>query len=757
MGNMRKDKYKALFDQSADAILIIEGDRFIDCNAAAVHMLGYKSKREVMDTHPSQLSPEKQPDGRLSYEKANEMIKIAFTKGSNRFEWAHQKADGSVFPVEVLLTAVPEGDHQILHVVWRDITERKQDEKDLLRLKSIIESTSDIVSSATPDGKIFYLNRSGTIRLGKGHHKPLSAIHEFHPGWAYEIIMREGIPHALANGIWEGETAVLDFKNQEVPVSQVIMSHKDEAGRLEFLSTILRDISDRKRSEQFLNNIIANMPACVKLVKKDGTLIDMNPAGLLMIGAPPDGKVMGRCIYDFISAEDREKFVRFNERVCQGNKESLAFTIIDLSGRVHYVDSVAVPLYYGPDNEVIQLGITRDITDEVKGRAEREQLESRLHQAQKMEAIGTLAGGIAHDFNNILSGMLGYAQLAKSHLENREKVDHYLDQVIDGARKAADLVQQILTFSRKTIHEKKPLRIYLVVKEALKLLRASIPSFIDIQEDIQSRSKAMADATKIHQVVMNLCTNAYHAMRDSGGILSVGLRDVENADHIPVIHGKHQQGPYIRLEVRDSGMGMDQEIINKIFEPYFTTKDPDKGTGLGLAVVHGIIEEHQGYITVTSEPGKGSSFCVFLPVTRDREESAPEIMPAEIPVQGKGNILLVDDEISILDSIQTYLKHQGYTVTAVKNGLDALREFEKDPHKFDIIISDVTMPGLTGDILARKALALRPDIPVFLCSGYSEKHPEHLLMGIGIRKFLQKPVIPYELAIEIQKVLAISK
>ncbi|MDA8133022.1 MAG: PAS domain S-box protein [Desulfobacteraceae bacterium] len=752
---MKTDKYKELFERSADAILIIEEGKFVDCNTAALKMLGYENKQELLDTHPSQLSPELQPDGRLSYEKADEMMATAFKNGTNRFEWEHKRADGAIVPVEVLLTAVPGENKGTLHVVWRDISDRKQNEKDLLRLKSIIESTSDIISSATPDGKIIFLNDSGQRKLGKSSEKPLETISDFHPGWAYDLIMSQGLAHALDQGLWEAETAVLNAKNQEIAVSQVLMAHKDASGRLEYLSTIIRDISDRKRSEQLLNNIITNMPICVKLVGKDGTLIAINPAGVSIMGAGQENEIVGQCIYDIVADEDREKFIRFNEAVCQGEKGSLIFSINSLDGKRLHVDSIAVPLQYGPDNETVQLGITRDITEQMKNQAERLELKNRLNQAQKMEAVGTLAGGIAHDFNNILSGIFGYTQLAKNHLGNPQKTAHYLDQIIKGANKAADLVQQILTFSRKSTHEKKPLRIYIVVKEALKLLRASIPSTIEIREHFNSRARIMADAVKIHQVVMNLCTNAYHAMRESGGVMTVGLTEIDNLEeHMDGLHGKTFSGPHVRLEVRDTGVGMDQDTINKIFEPYYTTKEAGKGTGLGLAVVHGIIEEHQGYITVHSKPGQGTCFNIFLPITSENEEILSEPPGKKTLLKGGGHILLVDDEKSILESTSDLLQYQGYQVTSFSNGADAYKEFEKNPDRFDVIVSDMTMPGMTGDILSQKILALRPNLPIFLCSGYSENLSERRLMEIGIRKFFQKPVIPHELAFEIQEILS---
>ncbi|NOX35545.1 MAG: PAS domain S-box protein [Deltaproteobacteria bacterium] len=635
---MEKDKYKELFERSADAILIIRDGKFVDCNAATVKMLCYSNKQELLNTHPSQLSPERQPDGRMSYEKANEIIKIAFKKGSHRFEWNHKKANGDIFPVEVLLTAVTDGINKTLHVVWRDISERKQREK------------------------------------------------------------------ALHNNI------------------------------------------------ELLDSIFTNLPICVKLIKKDGTLIDMNPSGLSMVGALSKNDVIGKNIYDLIADEDRNDFIRFNETICSGKEAGLTFKINALDGNVHHMDSKAVPIHYGPKNEIIQLGITRDITKQVKNRVERQALRNQLHQAQKMEAIGTLAGGIAHDFNNILSGIFGFSQLAKDYVNDPVKVKIYIEEIISGSKKAAELVQQILTFSRKSTNEKKPVKIHIIIKEALKLLRASLPSTIDIKGMIDSHDMVMADPTKIHQVIMNLCTNAYHAMSDTGGTLSVALKQIKKGTGTP--ESNLPPKDYIRLEVKDTGRGMTKETIEKIFDPYFTTKDADKGTGLGLAVVHAIIEEHNGLIKVDSVEGKGSSFKIFLPITtqktilQSKETTKTPLCP------GRERIMLVDDEKNIRESTKSLLEHYGYIVRSFSNGMDALEVFKNDPLKFDLVISDITMPGMTGDIFSANLLELRPDLPIILCSGFSEKISEREMTEIGIKKFLQKPILSHELASEIQKILS---
>ncbi|MCP4673448.1 MAG: PAS domain S-box protein, partial [Desulfobacula sp.] len=275
-------------------------------------------------------------------------------------------------------------------------------------------------------------------------------------------------------------------------------------------------------------------------------------------------------------------------------------------------------IFPGPDGKPISvLGVTRDITDYKKAEYEKEKLQVQLQQTQKMQAIGTLAGGIAHDFNNILSGIFGYSQLARMHIGDVEKTKNNIDQIIKGAQKATNLVKQILTFTRKSEHEMQPLKIFIEVKEAIKLLRSTIPSTIEIKENIVSKATVLADLTQIHQVVMNLCTNAYHSMIDKGGVLSVNLNEIKVINQNSIPDFDIIPGTYIKLEVSDTGSGMSPEILDKIFEPYFTTKEHDEGTGLGLAVVIGIVKEHNGFIKAYSKPGKGSSFHVYFPILED--------------------------------------------------------------------------------------------------------------------------------------------
>lgn len=372
--------------------------------------------------------------------------------------------------------------------------------------------------------------------------------------------------------------------------------------------------------------------------------------------------------------------------------------------------------------------------------SEKKAFETQYRQSQKLESIGTLAGGVAHDFNNILSGIIGYSQLAKADIQDPKKAINDIDQIIKGANRATDLVRQILTFSRQTEYKKQSLKISTLLKEALKLLRSSIPSTIEIKENIVSKASAIADPTQIHQVVMNLCTNAYQAMLENGGTLTVELKEIQvpGRDNIPELSMK--PGKYLRLKVSDTGCGISPGTIDKIFDPYFTTKAPDKGTGLGLAVVHGIVKEHKGFIKVYSKPDQGTVFYVFLPVSEEKTSLDNYQDAVESQTSGNEKILFVDDDEDIRISSVEFLENQGYKVFSFSNGQDALQAFKKDPYQFDFIITDMTMPGLTGDVLASGILEIRPEIPIILCSGYSEKISGVATLKKGFRRFLQKPV-----------------
>jgi len=367
-------------------------------------------------------------------------------------------------------------------------------------------------------------------------------------------------------------------------------------------------------------------------------------------------------------------------------------------------------------------------------------LEQQLMQAQKMETIGTLAGGIAHDFNNILSAIMGYTDLALMRVKESSPLLDDLRQVRKAADRAADLVRQILTFSRRQPTENHPLQISLVIKEALKLLRASIPSTIEIRQEIGTQATVLADPTQIHQLIMNLCTNAFHAMVEQGGVMEVRLTEVAlGQETVMVNNSEMPPGRYVKLTVSDTGSGMDQETMTKIFEPYFTTKEKGKGTGLGLAVVHGIVESHHGGIAVVSDPGLGTTFTVYLPVANQEPETIckPELPPRTHTGE---RVVVVDDEVTIRDLLRQFLTEAGYRVDIFANGLEAWQAISRTPKSWDLLVTDQTMPGMTGEQLSAMLLAIRPEMPIILCSGYNELMNDEQSRKMGISACLQKPI-----------------
>ncbi|HEY5996145.1 MAG TPA: ATP-binding protein, partial [Candidatus Deferrimicrobiaceae bacterium] len=383
---------------------------------------------------------------------------------------------------------------------------------------------------------------------------------------------------------------------------------------------------------------------------------------------------------------------------------------------------------------------------------EKEQLSLQLRQVQKIEAIGTLAGGIAHDFNNILAPMIGYAEMVQMCLSRDSKVWAQQEQVLKACSRAKELVEQILTLSRQTEEERQPTALGGIVKEALRLLRSSFPATIDIRPEIDPRcGLVLAVPTQIHQVIMNLCTNAFHAMREQGGTLRVALTPwrVGSLDAGP---GK-PPGDYVRLEVVDNGQGMDSNTIEKIFDPYFTTKKKGEGTGLGLSIVESIVRKHGGTIAVQSEPGAGTTFLIDLPVAQGNFR-AVESMPVGVSsFAGEERIMVVDDVVEIVDMAKDMLEGLGYTVYGYSSGLAALEAFSADPAQYDLVITDLTMPNLSGFELAKRILEIRPGMPIILCSGLSESVSEKTIWDMGIRKFLKKPILLKEYGQAIRQAL----
>jgi len=441
------------------------------------------------------------------------------------------------------------------------------------------------------------------------------------------------------------------------------------------------------------------------------------------------------------------------DEVKQGIRKALSGTVhfgetthIDPDGKPHIIQYTIKPTLDADGQVASLIAEGHDTTD-------KHQLEDELRQSQRMEAIGTLAGGIAHDFNNILTAIIGFNEMALEDARDQPEIESSLREVAMASARARDLVQQILTFGRRQESEKTVFPPARVVREAVKLLRSSLPATIHIELDLNTDRSILGNPTQFHQIVMNLGTNAYHAMETGGGQLVIALREIEFSEREPVIGSRIPSGHYVLLEVTDNGAGMDEETQKKVFEPYFTTKEPGKGTGLGLAVVHGIVKSSQGYLRVESEPGRGSAFQIYFPAAADRAERAPAPTLMADTLRGSERILFIDDEASLTQLVTRYLSTLGYRVTAFADSRQAWAGFEADPTAYDLVVTDQTMPGLTGTEFVAKMRETGSSSPVILCTGYNMGADRELILQLGIARILHKPMMMKELAAEIRQVL----
>ena len=530
---------------------------------------------------------------------------------------------------------------------------------------------------------------------------------------------------------------------------------KDADGKVIGIASFVSDITERvqaneglRKSEEKFRTLFHTSPNAITLTSaENGVYIDVNDGFTKMLGYSKED-VIGKTSAELNIWND----FKDRELLASGLKKYGLVDDLeaDFKGKNGQIKSGIMSAHLlNIENKNIIFAITRNVTEQRK-------LESQLQQSQRMESIGTLAGGIAHDFNNILSPIVGYTEMVLLDTPEDSPVRDSLNQVYTSALRAKDLVNQILTFSRQDSSELMLMKMQPIVKEALKLIRSTISTTIEIIQDINPDCGVVkADPTQIHQIVMNLATNAYHAMEETGGELKVSLKEVELGEY-DIITPDMTPGVYACLIVADTGVGMDKILTNKIFDPFLTTKEVGKGTGMGLSVVHGIVISMGGTIHVYSEPGKGTQFHVYLPVIKSAAEK-PKIQ-TQVPIQGgTEQILLVDDEEAILSMEKRMLERLGYQVTSRTSSLEALEAFRSNPDKFDMIITDMAMPNMPGDKLSVELIKIRPDIPVLLCTGFSEAMSVEKAASLGIKGFLLKPIIMKDLAQKIREVLDACK
>lgn len=623
------------------------------------------------------------------------------------------------------------GDVSRLGVFAHDITDLKRAEGALraseTRFRLMIEKNADGIIIVDKRGVVRFANPAAVALLDRPEDTLIGEMFGF-PSVEGEVTEIQMMQRDGAMTMAEMHVVTLNWNGEDVYLAS------------------LRDISERKRAEEGLNRLataVKQAAESIMITDEVGTIQYVNPAFERITGYTQD-EVVGQTPRILKSGRHDEAFYREMWDTLKSLNVWTGHLINKKKDGALYNEEASISPIQNSDGKVINyVAVKRDVTEEIR-------LERRLRQAQKMEALGTLTGGIAHDFNNILSGIMGYTELADLDATEGTMVKDNLGEVLKATHRAKNLVKQILSFSRQSDGEKNPIEIRVIVKEALKLLKATLPPDIEIHEDL-GREKTIieADPTQIHQVLMNLVTNGVFALRGGNGILAISLREVDLDPISGSKQGDFPSGPCVRLSVSDTGHGMTPEVVERIFDPYFTTKGVGKGTGLGLALVHGIVKAHKGAITVYSEPGRGSTFNIYMPRIQTEVSEKPEEQKS-LP-NGHERILYVDDDPDIAKMSKQALQKLGYKVSSRTSAAAALKLFRADPTRFDIVITDLVMPHMSGEELAGEVSRIRPEIPILLCTGLGPaiKKPKNA----GIKAYLLKPVVLKEMAHTLRKVL----
>ena len=698
----------------------------------------------------------------------------------HRDERSHEEVDiigGITFERYSAPMLGPSGEYYGRVWYFRDITGRIKAEaahrESERRLSDIIEFLPDATLVIDKDGKVISWNKAmeqmtgvqAADMLGKGNYEYTLPFYGERRPILIDLVLKpqketeaKYVRTERKDTVLYGEAYMPALKGGEVYLFGTASALLDSTGNVVGAIESIRDITERRKSEEMLRqseekftNVFMTAPDCIAITRlADGRNIEVN-LGFEEITGWKRSEVVGLTSLEinfWVNPPDRDFMVQ--ELKAGRNIRNQEFQFRRKDGSIRYGMYSARPIQVA--NEECLIFILHDNTDKKQLMEERLKLEEHLNRTAKMEAIGTLAGGIAHDFNNILAAMMGFAEMIKLKTTD-QTIAPYLEQILKACDRSRDLVKQILTFSRRVDQEKRPVSIVPIIKEALKLIRSSIPSTVEIRQEYNIRQDTvLADPTQIHQVLMNLCTNAVHAMREREGILKVSLsqKEISFSDHM--YRPELPEGTYLLLTVTDTGKGIDPSIKDKIFDPFFTTKELGEGTGLGLSVVYGIVKDCGGAISVDSEPGKGTVFTIHLPlIVMDEMVSVKQT--SNIP-KGKGSILYVDDEEPIATLGHDLLTTLGYDVTVRFSSLDALEAFRANPQRFDLVITDMTMPHMTGAVLSRELLKVRPGLPIILTTGFSEMINEEDAKKIGVREFLMKPVSLDNLAQAVKKLMA---
>lgn len=759
----RDIKSSLLFEKSPDPVLLLDRDVFIDCNEAALVCLGYSSKHQLIGMRPWDLSPVRQPDGRLSLHKGREIIEAALLKGTYRFEWLHRTFNGEELLMDVFLTLVLIGGRQILYTVWRDITARRKIEDALriseLRLSEAMDLARMVHWEIDPETENFLLNDrfyalyGTTAEREGGYVMPTEAYIErfVHPE-DMERVRVESAQHRSDKGkefLNQFEYRIIRRDGQVCHILTRLRVVRNEMGRMSRCFGTNQDITEHKETEKTLKESEERYRTAIEhsndgvAIVRGSRHVFVSRRFLTMFGYDDPKEVVGAGLYVTIHPEDYERVMELNRTSKKGEPAPMRYEFkgVRRDGTVIYIEVSSTQIIY--QGEPAKLAYLRDITERVRS-------EELLRESQKMEAIGTLSAGIAHDFNNVLTAILGFAELSYDETAAGAKAKRYLLHVVNAAHRGKDLVAQILSFSRKGKREFQTISLAPVVRESIRMLRASLPATIQIQEVISTEtSTVFADPTQIQQIVMNLGTNAAHAMRNDGGQMKIELSPimVTSKVFLPDL----LPGAYMKLSITDTGTGMEEDVLERIFDPFFTTKKRGEGTGLGLWVVHSIVKNHKGTIAMKSAPGQGSAFDVYLP--RIEKHRHRPVIRASSALEGHGHILIVDDETELAQLEKIMVEQLGYSATAVNDSRKALELFKDNPDAYDVVLTDQTMPGMTGIDLAREMMSIRSNIPVALITGYHDVVDEKAAREAGIRMTLPKPIARVDLGAAIKQVL----
>ncbi|OEU80238.1 MAG: hypothetical protein BA872_06220 [Desulfobacterales bacterium C00003060] len=776
----------SLLSNSPHAIIVINPDSSVRYVGPSLEKLtGFSSADLIGKKAPYPWWTEE------TLQKTGRDFEKAMVKGAQRLEELFQKKDGDRFCVEITSTPVrSNGKLQYYLANWVDITERKWAEEALFesvaQKQALLDGLPDMIMQIDTNMTVLWANKTALDM------NPDSVGQTCHKAYVNGDDPCQGCPCMRCMDTGQIERGVMYQPavkgiQDESHWEDIGVPIKDNHGRIVGAIEIARNVTDRKKTEQklretrdYLENLINHVSAPIIVWDPEFRITRFNNAFQRLTGYATD-EVIGQEFRMLFPEGSRRESVNKITRTLSGEYwKSVEIPILRKDGDVRHVLCNSSNVYADDGTTLLSTIVQGiDITKQ-------KHLEAQLRQTQKMEALGTLAGGIAHDFNNILFAVIGYAELALDHAPKGSLLQSHLQEVVKAGSRAKDLVKQILTFSRQAEHELKAVQVKLIVKETLKLLRPSLPTTIEIRQNIQSDSVVLADPTQIHQVFMNLCTNAAHAMREEGGTLEVSLHnadfgfrnsELEQNDEQSAIpgpdltHGRNRvfqsrrarvdrdpqsaigfvPGPHLRLTVSDTGHGMTPDVLERIFDPFFTTKEPGEGTGMGLSVVHGIVKSLGGTITVDSQPGKGSTFRIYLPLAE--RELEPEVETEKTVPTGDERILFIDDEQVLANMGKQMLDRLGYEVASRTSSIEALELFRAQPDRFDLVITDMTMPNMTGEKLAAEIMNIRPDIPIILCTGFSKHISEEKAKEMGIRAFIMKPLARRDLADTIRKVL----